>query len=80
LDLVAEREYDDITVGDIISAAPTSAARPSTNTTRTRTEVFRAMSMAAWKRAPTRRWAASTRAYLADWLQIFWDNRIGRAG
>ena len=77
MDLVAERDYDDITVGDIIAKAGVGRSTFYQHY-QNKDDVFRAIVTGGMEALADACIGGEHQAYLADWLQIFWDNR--RAG
>jgi AcrR family transcriptional regulator len=77
MDLIAEREYDDITVGDVIGRAGVGRSTFYQHY-QNKDEVFRAIVMGGMEACADAAIGGERLAYLSDWLQIFWDNR--RAG
>lgn len=74
MDLVAEREYDDITVGDIISRADVGRSTFYQHY-QNKDEVFRAIVDGGMEACADAAIGGEHLAHLTDWLQIFWDNR-----
>ena len=74
MDLVGEREYDDITVGDIIGRADVGRSTFYQHY-QNKDEVFRAVVMGGMEACADAAIGGEHQAYLTDWLQIFWDNR-----
>jgi AcrR family transcriptional regulator len=74
MDLVGEREYDDITVGDIIGRADGGRSTFYQHY-QNKDEVFRAVVMGGMEACADAAVGGEHQAYLSDWLQIFWDNR-----
>ena len=77
MDLIAERDYDDITVGDIIAKAGVGRSTFYQHY-QNKDDVFRAIVTGGMEALADACIGGERQAYLADWLQIFWDNR--RAG
>jgi AcrR family transcriptional regulator len=74
MDLIAEREYDDISVGDIIGRADVGRSTFYQHY-QNKDEVFRAIVMGGMEACADAAIGGEHQAYLPDWLQIFWDNR-----
>jgi AcrR family transcriptional regulator len=74
MDLIAEREYDDISVGDIIGRADVGRSTFYQHY-QNKDEVFRAIVMGGMEACADAAVGGEHQAHLADWLQIFWDNR-----
>jgi AcrR family transcriptional regulator len=74
MDLIAEREYDDISVGDIIGRAGVGRSTFYQHY-QNKDEVFRAVVMGGMEACADAAIGGEHQAYLPDWLQIFWDNR-----
>jgi AcrR family transcriptional regulator len=74
MDLIAEREYDDISVGDIIGRADVGRSTFYQHY-QNKDEVFRAIVVGGMEACADAAIGGQHQAYLSDWLQIFWDNR-----
>ena len=74
MDLIAEREYDDITVGDIIGKADIGRSTFYQHY-QNKDEVFRAVVMGGMEACADSAVGGDHLRHLTDWLQIFWDNR-----
>ena len=74
MDLIAERDYDDITVGDIIAKAGVGRSTFYQHY-QNKDDVFRAIVTGGMEALADACIGGEHQAYLADWLQICWDNR-----
>lgn len=74
MDLIADREYDDISVGDIIGKADVGRSTFYQHY-QNKDEVFRAIVMGGMEACADSAVGGDHLRHLVDWLQIFWDNR-----
>ena len=77
MDLVTERDYDDITVGDIIAKAEVGRSTFYQHF-QNKDDVFRALVTGGMEAMADTVVDGEQIRYLTDWLEIFWNNR--RAG